>query len=159
MKIVLVVLLLILALFAVGVGVGFSKGNHHGTSSSSSREAEEYQPGGFESALDRLFAPLRPAPDISEKKILPGQTVKIPASKSPVRTLKLRARPGCRIQAHYEAEAPHRKDVNPIDLKFPREGKGDLMTGSLPLMKEAATISGVTCGASHSCPGLEVVRD
>ena len=40
--------------------------------------------------------------------ILPGQTVKIPASKTPVRTLKLRARPGCKIQARYEAAAPHR---------------------------------------------------
>lgn len=158
MKAVIIVLVLLLLLFAVGVGAGFSRGNHP-SSSSSSKEAENYQPGGFETAMDKVVGPFRPAPDIAEKKILPGQTVKIPASKSPVRTLKLKARPGCQASARYEAAAPPKKDVNPIELKFPREGKGDRMLNSLPLLKEAGSILDVKCTAQHTCPGLEVVRD
>ncbi|MBV8878577.1 MAG: hypothetical protein JO332_01310 [Planctomycetaceae bacterium] len=157
--VVIVVLIVLLALFAVGVGEGFGKGNHKSSSSSRSKEAEDYQPGGFENALDKVFAPFRPAPDIPEKRILPGQTVSIPASTSPVRTLKLRAKPGCRIEAHYEAAAAPQENVNPIDLRFPRDGKGDRMVNSLPLVKEKGTISRVSCGVSHSCPGLEVLRD
>ena len=156
--VVIVVLIVVLALFAVGAGAGFSQGNHR-SSSSKTKEAEDYQPGGFETAMDKVVAPFRPAPDIAEKKILPGQTVKIPASNSPMRTLKLRAKPGCRIDAHYEAAALPKENVNPLDLKFPREGKGDRMTNSLPLVKEAGTISKVSCATQHSCPGLDVVRD
>lgn len=157
MKVFVVVLILILVLFAVGAGMGFSQGNHK--KSSGSKDAENYEPGGFESGLDGLVAPLRPAADLKEKKILPGQTVRIPASKSPVRTVKLRAKAGCQLSARYQAEAPPKADVNPIPLKFPRDGKGDRMVNSIPLLKEAGTISDVKCSVQHSCPGLEVVRD
>ena len=158
MKVVIIVLVILLLLFAVGVGVGFGQGNHQ-SSSSNKKEAEDYEPGGFETAMDKVAGWFRPAPDIPEKKILPGQTVKIPASKSPVRTLKLRARIGCEISANYSAAAAPKENVNPIGLKFPREGKGDRMVNSLPLLKEAGSISDVKCTKQHTCPGLDVVRD